>query len=231
MNTEPGASRIAPHSDDSFIIAYSNYLVRYSASGAEMNRSQTLEGKTDFVSIGVVDNRIFVGDGGEKIVHIFDNQLSKLTQFKGESGVSAVHGFILPSNFFDMAVNADGELWIVNPGLHIIQNYSVEGRMRGSWGIPSFSLAGFSGCCNPSYIAFLSDGRYVTSEKGLVRVKIHKVSGDFESVVAPAEKFQHGEKAPALAVDGDDNIWLLDFDKKMLRLFRPIAAGQMVQSQ
>lgn len=232
MNIEPQAARIVPDEDGSFIIAYINYLVRYSSTGSEINRSQPLGDKADLVSIGIVDNRIFAGDGGEKVVHIFDNQLNKLSQFKGESGVSAVHGFILPSNRFDMAVNADGELWIVNPGLHTIQNYSTEGRMRGSWGIPSFNLDGFSGCCNPSYIAFLSDGRYVTSEKGLIRVKIHKVSGEFESVAAPAEKFQNGEKAPALAVDGDDNIWLLDFDKKMLRLFRPLAVSTDVgQSQ
>jgi outer membrane protein assembly factor BamB len=231
MNIEDGASRIAPDKDDSFIIAYENYLVRYSSSGSEISRSETLGDKAYLVSLGIVDDRIFAGDGGGKVVHIFDNQLNKRSQFKGESGVSAVHGFILPSNQFDMAVNADGELWIVNPGLHTIQNYSVEGRMRGSWGVPSFNLEGFSGCCNPSYIAFLSDGRYVTGEKGLVRVKIHKVSGEFESVVAPAEKFQNGEKAPALAVDGEDNIWLLDFDKKLLRLFKPSAvSADVVQS-
>jgi hypothetical protein len=232
MNLEPNASRIAPEADGSFIIAYSDYLVRYASSGSEISRSQSLGGKTTLVSIGIVDNRVFVADGGEKVVHIFDRQLNKLSQFKGESGVSAVHGFILPSNRFDMAVNDDGELWIVNPGLHTIQNYSTDGRMRGSWGIPSFNLDGFSGCCNPMYIAFLSDGRYVTSEKGMVRIKIHKVSGEFESVVAPADKFQNGEKAPALAVDSDDNIWLLDFEKKMLRLFRPLAVStDVVQSK
>jgi hypothetical protein len=208
--------------DGSILVVYTNYLVKYSDDGDELLRSEITDDDSFFRSVAFTDNSIFIADAGKREVAVFNDELEFLTSFRGESGVSALHGFILPSLHFDMAVNQDGELWVVNPGMHRIQNYTENGRLRGHWGVPSFGWEGFSGCCNPYYIAFLSDGRVVTSEKGLVRVKIYKESGELESVVAAPERFPNSEKAPAIAVDDNDNVWLLDFDKKLLRLFRPV---------
>jgi len=91
--------------------------------------------------------------------------------------------------------------------------------LRGGWGEGSFGPEGFSGCCNPTYFAFLSDGSFVTSEKGLVRVKIHRESGEFLSYVAPPSSFEKGNVAPAIAIDEQDNIILLDFEQLMIRIF------------
>jgi len=208
--------------DGSILIIYPQYLVKYSNDGNELMRSDVLGDDSYFRTAASSGERIFVGDAGKREVVVFDKQLRLVNSFKGESGVSTLHGFILPSLHFDMAVNHEGELWVVNPGLHRIQNYTETGRLRGHWGVPSFGHEGFSGCCNPYFIDFLPDGRVVTSEKGLVRVKIYKESGELESIVAAPDKFPHGEKAPALAVDDENNVWLLDFDKKMLRLFKPV---------
>jgi hypothetical protein len=220
IDPDPVCIKILP--EGAILVVYANYLVKYNGEGDELFRSASLEDDSFFRSAAFTENFIFVADAGKKEVAVFNHELQLITSFKGESGVSAVHGFILPSLHFDMAVNQDGELWIVNPGMHRIQNYAESGRLRRDWGIPSFGLEGFSGCCNPYYIAFLSDGRVVTSEKGLVRVKIYKESGELESVVAAPDRFPNSEKAPAIAVDDNDNVWLLDFDKKMLRLFRPV---------
>ncbi len=209
-------------SDGSVLLVYPNYLVKLGSDGNEIIRTDIFEDGSYFRSAAAGGNLIFVADAGKREVVVLDEQLRRINSFKGESGVSSMHGFILPSLHFDMAVNQDGELWVVNPGLHRIQNYTENGRLRGHWGISSFGHEGFSGCCNPYFIEFLSDGRVVTSEKGLVRVKIYKESGELESVVAPPDKFPNSEKAPAIAVDDENNVWLLDFDKKMLRLFKPV---------
>jgi hypothetical protein len=208
--------------DENIIVAYENYLVMYDGSGEELKRSPILDDESLISSVVISDDIIFASDAGRRSVWRLNNELEVMDYFRGESGYSSMHGFILPSLHFYMAVNAENELWITNPGVHSIQNYSHSGRLRRFWGEPSFANEGFSGCCNPYYIAFLSDGRFVTSEKGIIRVKIYKESGELESVVAPAELFPKGEKAPAIAVDDQDNIWLLDFDKNMLRLFRPV---------
>jgi hypothetical protein len=220
IQSNPGALTIAP--DGTILVAYQNHLVAYSAEGEEIIRSQPLEEESQFTSVAVSDKTIFVADGGKKEVVVFDRQLKQTGSFKGESGVSALHGFILPSLHFHMAINNNDELWVVNPGMHRIQNYADNGRLRGDWGTPAFTVEGFSGCCNPCYFAFMPDGRFVTSEKGMVRVKIHKESGELESVVAAPDKFPNSEMAPAVAVDNKNNVWLLDFDKRMLRLFIPV---------
>jgi hypothetical protein len=81
---------------------------------------------------------------------------------------------------------------------------------------------GFSGCCNPAFFTFLSDGRFVTSEKGLVRIKTYKVSGEFEGVVAAPDKFIEDGHAPDIAADSKNNIYAMDFDKKVIRVFNPV---------
>lgn len=208
--------------DEQIIIAFENYLVAKDAEGNELFRSEILDEQSLITAIARSGETLFVADAGRRQVWLLNRELEVTDRFRGESGVSSMHGFILPSLHFHMAVNAENELWITNPGLHSIQNYSLSGRLRRFWGEPSFANEGFSGCCNPYYFAFLSDGRFVTSEKGIIRVKIYRESGELESVVAPADWFPNGEKAPAIAVDDQDNIWLLDFDKKMLRLFTPV---------
>lgn len=201
------------------LIAYDRYLRLYSENGEMLAQSDSLPENSGITSLALGNNRIFAADGGRREVLILDNQLNSINSFKGESGVSSMHGFILPGNQFSLNINAEDELWITNPGMHQLQNYTHEGRLRGGWGDASFGPEGFSGCCNPSFFAFLGDGSFVTSEKGMVRVKIHRESGEFVSYVAPPDSFGNSYRAPALAVDEQDNIILLDFEQLMIRIF------------
>jgi hypothetical protein len=50
------------------------------------------------------------------------------------------------------------------------------------------NVEGFCGCCNPVYFTRLPDGWFVTSEKGLNRIKVYDVTGKFECVVAGPEQ-------------------------------------------
>ncbi|MBM3243119.1 hypothetical protein FJZ31_43220, partial [Candidatus Poribacteria bacterium] len=50
-------------------------------------------------------------------------------------------------------------------------------------GYLSMDIDGFCGCCNPVNFAMLPDGRFVTCEKGLPRVKIYDADGTFSGVV------------------------------------------------
>jgi hypothetical protein len=49
------------------------------------------------------------------------------------------------------------------------------------------AVEGFCGCCNPVYFTRRPDGKFVTSEKGLNRIKIYDAKGKFEGVVAGPE--------------------------------------------
>jgi hypothetical protein len=67
----------------------------------------------------------------------------------------------------------------------------------------------------------LADGSFVTSEKGLVRIKIHKPSGEFLGMVAAPSQFSDEGKAPDIAVDSRGNVYALDFEKNIVRVFEP----------
>ncbi len=205
------------------VVGFRQEVRRYDASGSLVNRSAAFTDSTFFSAVAVWNDKVYVADAGEKMVRILDASLQELASFKGESGVSDLHGFILPSLHFELAVNADGELWVVNPGMHALQNYASDGTFRGQWGRSSFETFGFSGCCNPSEIAFLSDGSFVTSEKGLVRIKVHKPSGELLTMVAPPEAFPDEDLAPDIAVDKQDNILVLDLEQRLIRFFSPKA--------
>ena len=172
-------------------------------------------------SLALKDSVLFAADAGNRRVIRYALEGNRLGDFNGNPEGDYKHAFIVPSPYFDLAVNADQELWIVNPGLHALENYTGEGKLRTYWDNSSFNIDGFSGCCNPAQMAILPDGSFVTAEKGLVRIKIYKPSGEFAGVVAAPEKFKEDGHAPDLAVTPAGDIYALDFDKNRIRLFQP----------
>ena len=207
--------------DHVIFIGYEDHVISMSPDGEVIKRSEQLPENTLLTSLSFVNNQLVAADAGNKQVILLNDRLELVNSFNGVSGVSDQHGFILPSAHFDLAINSENELWVVNPGLHVLQNYALDGRFRRQWGKPSFHHDGFSGCCNPSYISFLDDGRIVTSEKGLVRIKVYKESGELESVVAPPTSFKNGTWAPGIAVLPGGTIAALDFNTNMVRIFEP----------
>jgi DNA-binding beta-propeller fold protein YncE len=206
--------------ESAIVVAFKNYFAVLNPSAGVMHKSARENEKAVFTSIAFRNNRIYIADAGNRKVLIYDQKGKKLGEFEGNSGVSVMHGFIIPSPYFDLAVNDKDELWVVNPGMHLIQNYEENGSLSGFWGKTSVETDGFSGCCNPAHFAFLPDGYFVTSEKGLVRIKIYDPAGKLKAVVAPPEKFNEGGKAPDISVNEKGDIFALDYDRKMIRIFQ-----------
>lgn len=176
---------------------------------------------TRITALTANEKEIFVADAGTRRVMRFSLNGELQNEFEGKAGEDVLHGFIIPSGCFDLDINDWGDLWVVNPGLHSLENYSAEGRLREHWRASGNEIGKFSGCCNPAHFCFLPDGSFVTSEKGLVRVKVYKPSGEFLGVVAPPGKFDDKPEgqAPDVAVDSSGKIYALDFDRKVLRVF------------
>jgi hypothetical protein len=170
-------------------------------------------------SIDVSHDQIFAADAGKRLVYRINRSGEKEMEIEGKSEEDDLHGFILPSPNFDLAFNSFGELWIANPGKHALENYTPEGKLREWWSNASADLKGFSGCCNPANFAFLPDGNFITSEKGLVRIKEYKPSGEFVGVVAPPALFGDEVVSPDIAVDESGIVYALDKERKMIRIF------------
>ena len=114
---------------------------------------------------------VFVADAGNRRILIFNREGELQGEFEGKAESDDGHGFIVPSANFDLAVNSFGELWVVNPGRHALENYTDDGRLRGFWESRSFEIDGFLGCCNPARITTMADDAFVTCEKGMGRIQ------------------------------------------------------------
>ena len=202
-------------------VAISNALNVYNENGNLLKTWPALTDSAMVTAIATTETSVFVADAGNRKVHRFSHDGQLLASFDGKADEGELNGFIIPSGFFDLDINPDGDLWVVNPGMHSLENYTEEGNLREHWNNTSMMTEGFSGCCNPAHFTFLPDGRFVTSEKGLVRVKTYKPSGEFDAVVAAPLKFTEEGKAPDIATDAAGNVYALDFDKKMIRVFEP----------
>ena len=176
-------------------------------------------GEAIFTSIALSEDFVFVADAGNLIVWKFDKNGNLLQRIGDKNENKDVPGFIIPSPYFDVAVDFDGFLWAANTGRHSLENYTLDGGFRTSWGEFSMDIKGFCGCCNPSHFIVLEDGSFITSEKGIARVKVHNQLGEMVSVVAGPDKFVEGTVGLDLAVDSAQRIFVLDPKQKLVRIF------------
>lgn len=206
--------------DKQIIIAYKNYITILDSLGSMISKSEIENDTSVFTSIAILDSTIFIADAGNRKVIIYNLKAVRLGSFTGVYNASNDRlGFIVPSPYFDLIVNNSKELWVVNPGTHSIQNYSTKGDLIDFWTKSSNSMEGFVGCCNPAHITVLDNGSIVTAEKGHVRIKVYSNKGELLSIVAPSDSFTEKGKAPDIVAEGD-KIFALDFDKKLIRIFK-----------
>jgi hypothetical protein len=196
-----------------------DHLEIYSLSGKLLNKWKSCGDTAIITSVAVSGNDVFIADAGNKVVYHY-NTSGKLLKLIGQKDPEKkIPGFIVPSPWFDLGVGRKGELWVVNPGRHSFEQYNMEGELIKLWGKASMTIDGFCGCCNPTNFAMLSDGSFVTSEKGIERIKVYKPNGDFSCVVAGPDSFIEGTRGLDLAVDSKDRILVLDPEKKQIRIF------------
>lgn len=175
--------------------------------------------RTIIASLAAGDGYVFVADAGMKVVW----RLDTAGRVEGKIGLKdtarGVPGLVVPSPYMDVALGRGGSVWVVNPGRHQLESYRPNGDPLSSWGETGARVEGFSGCCGPTQMALLSDGSFVTAEKGIVRVKVYDPAGQFVAVVAPHAAFNPKERNLDLAVDAQGRILVLDSHAKQIRIF------------
>ncbi len=169
--------------------------------------------------IAVDDASVFVADAEERLVHQYDLKGKFINNLGVQDDAKGVPAIVIRSPNFDVAIGRDHEIWIVNPGMYLLEAFDKKGNMKSSWGKQSDETDGFCGCCNPTHIALLSDGSFVTSEKAIPRVKIYSQTGVFSCLVVGPDQFDQGTKGLDLAVDSKNRIYVLDPVRKQIRIF------------
>jgi hypothetical protein len=145
--------------------------------------------KAWLTGIAVTEKDVFLADSGNRVILRYDRAGKQVKRIGEKDKDRNIPGLIVPSPYLDVKVAPDGLLRVNNPGRHRVEAYTFEGDLEFAWGKPTAAIEGFCGCCNPIGLALLPDGRMVTCEKGLPRVKVYTATGEFESVVAGPESF------------------------------------------
>ena len=146
----------------------------------EVRAWSDLDERAIITSITVAGEWVYVADAGNRAVYRYD-RFGKLED--------RIQGFIVPSRYLDAVGRGDGSVWITDPGRHTVSLYTSTGERLSSWGKPSIEVDGFPGCCNPTHLALLPDGSVVTSEKGIMRIKVFSIDGVFQGMVAAETGF------------------------------------------
>lgn len=199
-------------------IGMRHYMVMYDLNGTLVKRWNSFGDRALFTSIAVSGENVYVADAGNRIVHHCNTNGQVLQKIGEENEQKGTPGFIIPSPYFDVAIDDGGFLWAANTGRHFFENYNPDGSLRTSWGVTSFKIEGFSGCCNPAHFSILNDNSFITSEKGMPRIKLYDQHGQFLGVVAPPAAFD-GSMAPDIAVDDEQRVIALDFERQQVRIF------------
>ncbi|NVO09662.1 MAG: hypothetical protein HXX16_06860 [Bacteroidales bacterium] len=219
FKTGKEAKCIAIEDNGSVYLGIQDHLEAYDSNGKFLKSWNPVNEKSVITSIAVTEKFVYVADAGNRIVYQYDKTGNLIKEIGKKNVDKGIPGFIIPSPYFDLLIGREDELWVVNPGRHSLESYNEKGDLVSSWAKTSMDVDGFCGCCNPSNIAMLSDGSFVTSEKAIERVKIHLPSGEFKTVVASPENFDEGTKGIDLAVDSKDRIFVLDPVKKSVCVY------------
>jgi hypothetical protein len=180
---------LAAASDGLIHVGLRDYVEVYDRQGRARTAWEGAGKQPYFTGIAVGESDVFVADAGNRIVLRYDRAGKLLGRIGQKDKERNVPGFIVPSAFFDVQIARDGLLRVTNPGRHCVEAYTFDGDLERSWGKPGASIENFCGCCNPVHLALLSDGRVVTFEKGIPRVKVYGAEGAFLCVVAGTESF------------------------------------------
>jgi hypothetical protein len=135
--------------------------------------------KLDIRSLVLTPDYLFAADTGKRSICRWDAD--------GNLDLTFGEGLVVYAAPITMTYSPQTDLlYIANPGKHRVEVFTQDGiaQPEWNWGESSTSLSGFAGCCNPIGLAVLDDGRILTVEKGIYRVKIFKAAGQLDSVVA-----------------------------------------------
>ncbi|HBF35464.1 TPA: hypothetical protein DDW35_12955 [Candidatus Sumerlaeota bacterium] len=213
--------------DDSIYVGLENRVLCLDTAGkkkTEWGTSGKEPGQFVFItSLAIMGSFIFAADSGNR-------RVSRFT-VDGDF-VDDISGFQVPSAYFDCAVDTQGVLYVAHTGNHRIEQYDANRKRVSSWGEFGTAPEKFCGCCNPIHFSILPDGKFVTTEKGIVRLKVYDASGKLLAHLgSEAFKDCSPENASAylegpcqgagmdVAADRDGRIALATQDGKTIRFY------------
>lgn len=167
-------------------------------------------------AIKVFKADILVADASARIIRRFDAS-GRQRGLIGDQGKTKT--FMLPNGRLDFDVDAAGVVRATDTGRHQVSAWALDGTPIGKFGKFGMSdPADFVGCCNPMNVATTPDGKVVTAEKMVARVKVYEPDGRLLAVIGP-EYFDRMCTQIRLAVDSKGRILAADPVRRHVQVF------------
>ena len=106
-------------------LGYADYVEEINLVTKQRTEWASLGEKALITSIAVGNKYVFVANAGNHSVLCYSKDGTLLNRITGKKNNSESH-FIIPSPYFDIAAGPDDTFWIVNPGRHRVEHWSVD---------------------------------------------------------------------------------------------------------
>ena len=181
---------------DSIFAATDEMILVIGTDGKLKDEWGPFEDKSFITSVSSNHSLVVYADAGNKMLMILDKQ-GRVQKIIGQNSGE----FILPSPYFDVALDDNNNLYVANTGHRRIETRSSEGRLLSMFGEPGMAPDAFCGCCNPAHFIVTSNG-FITSEKGINRIKVLGKAGEFVEFISSRNKFVPSIPLDLASVDG-----------------------------
>jgi hypothetical protein len=177
--------------------------------GKLLNEWGPFENNSIITSVSANRSQIAFADAGNKTIFILDKG-GEVKRMIGRNDGQ----FILPSPYFDVALDSAGIIYVANTGHRRLETRGIDGATLAYFGEPGTAPDAFCGCCNPAHFVKTKSG-YITAEKGINRIKILGESGEFIEFVSSKNNFIPSIPLDIASVD-DNTIYAANpFDSKL----------------
>jgi hypothetical protein len=200
---------LAVDGDGTIYAAVGDHVELFGPDGVRKATWPSLGSQTEITSIAVGGGSVYVADFGQRLVHRLDMAGKQVNVIGKADRARNVDGLLLPSPHMDVAVAADGSVWLADTGRHRLENYTPEGNLERFWGEQGTAIERFLGCCNPTDFWLMPDGSFITAEKGVARIKRYLPDGRFDSVVAAPASFPENMVGVDVTADAQGRVIVL----------------------
>ncbi len=182
---------------DTILASTMELILVISADGTLRDEWGPFEDKAIITSVASNGSSVAFSDAANKIVVILDRK-GVVKKLIGQNDGQ----FIIPSPYFDVALGRDNRLFVANTGHRRIETRSAGGQLVSSFGEPGSAPGAFCGCCNPAHFIAVPQG-FITSEKGINRIKVLGKEGEFIEFVSSKNKFLPSIPLDLASTDGN----------------------------
>ncbi len=179
----PGKISALAVNGDTLFAASEELVYLLSPDGKIISEWGPYEAKCLITSLSANKDYLAVADAGNKIVFVIKKD-GEVVSMIGHSEEK----LLIPSPYFDVCLTDDNKLYLAHTGKYRIEKWGIDGQFISSFGESGSDPGKFCGCCNPAHFT-ISQGGFITAEKGINRIKVSGASGEFIEFVSSVNGF------------------------------------------